>query len=112
ARRSNVEPLLAWPTLVFYVPVAFGALLAVGAAFGIASGGAEADGSIDADGDGIPDGDGQGEGEAADSLSVLALGRLPLAVRLMLLAFSFGGVGLLAGPVIRALTPGPPAVGG
>jgi hypothetical protein len=30
----------------------------------------------------------------------------------MLLAFSFGGVGLVVGPLIRAITPGPPAVGG
>jgi membrane protein implicated in regulation of membrane protease activity len=109
-----METLLAWHTLVFYIPVAFGALLALGAAFGLAGGGAGAEGP---DGDVGADGDSDGAGEAgadgdagADPLSLLALGKLPLALRLMLLAFSFGGVGLVLGPLIRAVAP--PALGG
>jgi membrane protein implicated in regulation of membrane protease activity len=50
-------------------------------------------------------------GDVDSALSLLALGKLPLALRLMLLAFSFGGVGLVLGPVIRAITPGPPLMG-
>jgi hypothetical protein len=105
-----METLLAWHTLVFYIPVAFGALLALGAAFGLAGGGAGAEGP-DGDAGADADGDGDGDGEAgADPLSLLALGKLPLALRLMLLSFSFGGVGLVLGPLIRAVAP--PALGG
>jgi membrane protein implicated in regulation of membrane protease activity len=107
-----VETLLGWQSLVFYVPVAFGALLALGAAFGLAGDGAHGEGAADG-GDGDDGGDGGEAGtDGDDGLSLLALGKLPLTIRLMLLAFTFGGLGLVVGPVVRAILPGSPTVAG
>jgi membrane protein implicated in regulation of membrane protease activity len=82
-----METLLHWRTLVFVIPVVFGAVLALGAALGVL-------------GDDRDAHDGHDDGE------VLAFGRLPLTLRLMLLAFTFGGVGLVVGPGVWAFVPG------
>jgi hypothetical protein len=111
-----VETLLGWQSLVFYVPVAFGALLALGAAFGLAEGGAHGEGAAhDVHGASAHGREGDGDGGERgddDGLSLLALGRLPLTIRLMLLAFTFGGMGLVIGPVLRAILPGSATLAG
>jgi hypothetical protein len=92
-----VNTVFGWQSLLFYAPIAFGALLAVGAAFGlIGEGGDDAQ-----DVDDVDDGD---VGDDASQVSTaLEVGRLPLTVRLMLLSFAFGGVGLIAAPLVRGI---------
>jgi len=96
---------LSWNALLFYGSVGLGALLAIGAAWGTIDGDADGDSHGDVDGH-----DGSGSRDH-DGTSLLALGRLPLTVRLMLLAFGFGGVGLVLGPWVCALVPSPVLLG-
>jgi hypothetical protein len=78
-----MSSLVQWQTLLFLIPLGVGGLLAVGAALGfLEGGGGEGEGEVDAD----------GEGE--DGSTWLALGRVPLTVRLLLLTVPFGSVGL------------------
>src|SRR5215207_7271199 len=81
--------LFSWQTLLFVIPIAVGSLLALGAAFGMAGSGGDAGGGHDLDGD-APDDTVQHAGDS------LALGRVPLTLRLLLFSLSFGGLGLMA----------------
>lgn len=103
-----MEPLsiLDWRTLVFLIPVVFAALLALGAALGVGS--VEAGHGPEAGGGA----EGHGAHEARHGGLPLALGELPLTVGLMLVSFLFGGIGLIVGPLVRAVLPGAPVVGG
>jgi hypothetical protein len=83
--------LLAWQSLVFTIPVGFGALLALGAAFGLGVG-------VGHDGHGF-----WGAGPGDDTLAVLGVGRLPLTLRLMVLSLAFGGAGLVLSPLVSQL---------
>jgi hypothetical protein len=88
-----VNALLGWQSLVFYVPVAFGALLAVGAALGVV-------------GDDGAEGGGDAHEGDGDPSSLLAVGRLPITVRLMLATLSFGGIGLVVTPLLSGASMG------
>lgn len=83
-----------WQSVLFYAPIAFGALLAVGAAFGLIGEGG--DDALEVD-------DGDGGADGSHTSTALEVGRLPLTVRLMLLSFAFGGVGLIVAPLVRGL---------
>jgi hypothetical protein len=110
AKEADVDTLLAWYNLIFYIPIAFGALLALGAAFGFAGGESEADGDA-VGGDTGDSSDAGADSDGDGGLSLLALGKLPLTLRLMLLAFGFGGVGLVVGPIVQAIAPGAAGLG-
>jgi hypothetical protein len=85
--------LLEWRTLVFVIPVAFAVLLVLAAALGVIRM--------------------EAAPAAGPARGVLpALGGLPLPLSLMLVSFMFGGIGLVAGPLVRAVIPGPPMAGG
>jgi hypothetical protein len=70
-----------WQSLLFLIPLGVGGLLALGAALGVMG-----------EGDGHHDGDGDGDGD--DGSTWLALGKVPVTVRLMLLTVPFGSLGL------------------
>jgi hypothetical protein len=97
--------LLVWYNLIFYIPLALGILSVVGVAF---SGfehdiGIHVDGAVhgDSDGDGEHDGGGIGKG----ILSLLGFGKVPVAISIMVVLLTFGGIGVtmnnLLEPLIR-----------
>lgn len=93
--------------LVFYLPIAFGAILAIGAALGLldVAGDMDVDMDVDfdmdaeldaeADADAEGDGDSESEGDAGASLlTFLGIGKAPLGVLVMAACFLFGLSGL------------------
>ena len=78
--------LLDWRSLLFLIPLGTGGLLALGAALGL----------LEGDADGEHGGDDDCDGEGGDGSTWLALGRVPLTVRLLLLTLPFGSLGLAA----------------
>ncbi|MEM1418793.1 MAG: hypothetical protein AAGH15_28115 [Myxococcota bacterium] len=94
--------------LLFYLPIAFGALLAGGAALGLLELGPDADldMDVDADLDAEAEADAEGDAEgglAATALSALGVGKAPLGVLLMSACFLFGLSGLAADLVLELL---------
>src|SRR5215213_9371484 len=87
--------LFSWQTLLFVIPIAVGSLLALGAAFGMTDSGADGGEGHDLEGEGAH----LALQDAGDSL---ALGRVPLVLRLLLLSLSFGGLGLMASYLLAA----------
>jgi hypothetical protein len=119
--------LLSWQLLLFLLPLAFGVVLVAGAALGLGSGagdgvaegggpdgaagahaGGGGGGGAPSDGAEGPDAGGAQDGHGAFAL--LALGRLPLTMRLMLLTLLFGGAGLVATFLLAALAATPRAL--
>jgi hypothetical protein len=100
ARSIDMGDLLAWHNLIFYIPLALGALLVLGSFVGGHGHGHDVGHDHDHDAD--------HHALGSRALSLLGVGRVPLTVALMTASFLFGGIGVCLNAALASagLTPG------
>jgi membrane protein implicated in regulation of membrane protease activity len=111
--------LLEWTSLIFTIPILFGALLVLGSALGFVDfgGDVDVDADVEADVDADVDADADIDADAPDAdadhevhggpgvLELFGFGKVPLSVLLMVAAFLFGGLGLCTTLALAAVLP-------
>ncbi len=105
--------MFTWHSFVFVLPILLGLVLLFGSAFGLHDiwgdfdVDLDADADVDVDADADADADGDHDLDAASLLSLLGVGRVPLALLITTSLFCFGGTGMAVLRVaLDSLSPG------
>jgi hypothetical protein len=111
----DMDHLLAWQNIIFYIPLAVGLLLVFGSAFSghvheasahhdVEHGVEHGQGGSPKDGGALDGSHGHDHDGAffAKALSMFGVGRVPLTVVLMLVSLLFGGIGIIANTILSS----------